>query len=186
VYELRRDDSHDLYEILEVSPRASHDVIQAAYRVLARTAHPDRNPGADAEQRIRQINAAWEVLGDPSSRARYDLEALRARRRERAAAVPSTDGPRSPRTAAARPRPRALQRAPELTRPPVDDRFRLRFIQTVVLLAAMVVLGAIMLFVVWAALDAAVGDDKITTIDRSAVFTRPLLDTGQQLSVPRP
>ncbi|MGI9146808.1 MAG: J domain-containing protein [Chloroflexota bacterium] len=73
----------DLYELLEISPRASQEVIQAAYRVLARSYHPDVNAAPGAARRIRQLNAAYEVLSDPSGRARYDLECLRAHRHER-------------------------------------------------------------------------------------------------------
>jgi len=43
--EARRDEAPDLYEILQVSPRASDGVIHAAYRVLARNSHPDRHAG---------------------------------------------------------------------------------------------------------------------------------------------
>ena len=59
----------DYYELLQVHPRAESDVIQAAYRVLARKYHPDH--GGD---RIRMIaiNDAWDILGDPSRRAAYD------------------------------------------------------------------------------------------------------------------
>jgi len=65
--ETRRDELPDHYETLEVSPRASYEVIQAAYRVLARNAHPDRNPASDADVRIRHINAAYAVLTSSSS-----------------------------------------------------------------------------------------------------------------------
>jgi DnaJ-domain-containing protein 1 len=81
--EPRRHERVDLYELLEISPRASLDVIQAAYRVLVRTYHPDLNATAEAASRIRQLNAAYEVLSHPPDRARYDLEVLRARRSER-------------------------------------------------------------------------------------------------------
>jgi curved DNA-binding protein CbpA len=61
----------DLYRVLQVDPAADPLVIQAAYRVLARIFHPDVE--GDAE-RMKRINEAWEVLGDPRRRARYDLE----------------------------------------------------------------------------------------------------------------
>jgi len=75
----------DLYELLEVSPRASQVVIQAAYRALVRNYHPDINTSADAAQRIRKLNAAYSVLSDTQARARYDLECVRARRYTRLA-----------------------------------------------------------------------------------------------------
>lgn len=59
----------DLYEILEVSPRARGEVIAAAYRALARKFHPDA--GGD-ERIMMDINRAWEVLGNPDLRAAYD------------------------------------------------------------------------------------------------------------------
>lgn len=61
----------DLYRILHVDPSANTLVIQAAYRVLARIFHPDV---AGDDEQMKRINAAWEVLGDPRHRARYDIE----------------------------------------------------------------------------------------------------------------
>lgn len=62
----------DLYELLEVSPRASSEVIQAAYRRLARTYHPD-GESPDPEKMVR-LNLAFEVLGDAQKRSAYDVE----------------------------------------------------------------------------------------------------------------
>jgi molecular chaperone DnaJ len=63
----------DLYEILEVSRDADEDDIKRAYRKLAKQYHPDRNPGdAAAEEKFKQISAAYEVLSDPNKRAAYD------------------------------------------------------------------------------------------------------------------
>ena len=59
----------DLYEVLQVHPRADPDVLRAAYRVLARKYHPDH--GGDARRMIT-LNDAWDVLGDPVRRAAYD------------------------------------------------------------------------------------------------------------------
>lgn len=62
-----------LYEILEVSPRASTEVIRAAYRCLAQHHHPDKNPGdAIANERLAQINHAYAILSDPVKRRSYD------------------------------------------------------------------------------------------------------------------
>src|SRR5258708_3104215 len=87
--ESSRHEPLDLYELPEVSPQASPHVIQAAYRTLARASHPDRNAASNAEQRIRQLNAAYEVLSVPERRARYDLACARARRHERLANSPN-------------------------------------------------------------------------------------------------
>jgi hypothetical protein len=63
-----------LYDVLQVSPWCEPDVIQAAYRALARTRHPDVNRDPDAEDQMRRLNVAYQVLSDPARRVRYDEE----------------------------------------------------------------------------------------------------------------
>ena len=63
----------DYYEILEVSRNAGDDEIRNAFRRLARMYHPDKTGNnRDAEDRFKEINEAYEVLGDPARRSRYD------------------------------------------------------------------------------------------------------------------
>jgi len=63
----------DYYKILGVDRNASQKDIQQAYRKLARTYHPDVNPGdTTAEEKFKEINEANEVLSDPEKRKEYD------------------------------------------------------------------------------------------------------------------
>jgi molecular chaperone DnaJ len=63
----------DYYEILGVSRSATEKDLKAAYRKLARKYHPDVNPGdKSAEEKFKEVSAAFAVLSDPEKRARYD------------------------------------------------------------------------------------------------------------------
>ena len=63
----------DFYRVLGVSRDASDDAIKKAYRKLVFQHHPDRNPdSAHAESKIRELNAAYEVIGEPEKRRTYD------------------------------------------------------------------------------------------------------------------
>ena len=62
----------DYYEILGVKRDASESEIKSAYRKLARKFHPDVNKTKEAEQKFKDINEAYEVLGDKQKRQRYD------------------------------------------------------------------------------------------------------------------
>src|SRR5215469_2248388 len=63
----------DPYETLGVERSASPDDIQKAYRRLAKKLHPDLNPGnKEAEERFKEVSAAYSLLSDADKRARYD------------------------------------------------------------------------------------------------------------------
>ena len=64
----------DYYEILGVPTNASDGEIKKAYRKLAMQYHPDRNPGKEewANEKFKEINEAYGVLGDPQKRKQYD------------------------------------------------------------------------------------------------------------------
>lgn len=63
----------DFYDTLGVPRDVSDEDLKKAYRKLVLQYHPDRNPGdKTAEEKIREINAAYEVVGDPEKRRAYD------------------------------------------------------------------------------------------------------------------
>ena len=64
----------DYYEILEVHPKASEEIIRKAYLTLAKKYHPDANKGNEnwATQKMKDLNEAFEVLSNPDERRKYD------------------------------------------------------------------------------------------------------------------
>jgi curved DNA-binding protein CbpA len=62
----------DPYKTLQVDSEAEDEVIQAAYRRLARKYHPDLATTPDVANRMAAINAAWELIGEPAKRQAYD------------------------------------------------------------------------------------------------------------------
>src|SRR5207253_6594685 len=62
----------DYYETLGVSRTASEEEIKKAFRKLARKYHPDVAKGKGTEEKFKEINEAYEVLGDPAKRKKYD------------------------------------------------------------------------------------------------------------------
>ncbi len=62
----------DYYEILGVSRNASQEEIKKAYKKLAKQHHPDLNKSKDSEKRFKEINEAYNVLGNEKSRQQYD------------------------------------------------------------------------------------------------------------------
>ena len=65
-------DKRDYYEVLGINKNASSDEIKRAYRKMAKKYHPDVNKSADAEEKFKEVNEAYEVLSDPDKKAAYD------------------------------------------------------------------------------------------------------------------
>ncbi|MEJ8615122.1 DnaJ domain-containing protein [Helicobacter pylori] len=64
--------SKSLYQTLNVGENASQDEIKKSYRRLARQYHPDLNKTKEAEEKFKEINAAYEILSDEEKRRQYD------------------------------------------------------------------------------------------------------------------
>ncbi len=112
-------DPFDPYKILQVDSEAEDEVIQAAYRRLARKYHPDLAETPEAAARMAAINAAWELIGDPAARAAFD------RKRGAQTARPTAGHPEPGAAPASRPQGSAGQPAgstrsepPPTQRPP--------------------------------------------------------------------
>lgn len=75
-----------LYELLEVSENASDEVIEKAYKVLVKKYHPDLQSDSQkesAEEKMKEINKAYDVLGDSEKRKEYDAKLLQERELEK-------------------------------------------------------------------------------------------------------
>ena len=76
--------SEDPYAVLGVKPEATQDDIRKAYRALAKKLHPDLNPGdKQAEEKFKQVTAAYDLAGDAEKRARFDRGEIDASGNER-------------------------------------------------------------------------------------------------------
>jgi curved DNA-binding protein CbpA len=114
-------DPFDPYKTLQVDPEAEDEVIQAAYRRLARKYHPDV-AGEEGSARMAAINAAWDLIGDPDGRRRFDADRAVRRhladteRRTSTASPAKSGGPERPQ---AEPGPPGERSAPPV-RPPEE------------------------------------------------------------------
>jgi len=67
--------TRDYYSTLGLTPDSSAEEIKKVYRKLAMQYHPDRNGGnPESEERLKEINEAYQILGDEEKRRRYDLQ----------------------------------------------------------------------------------------------------------------
>lgn len=84
----------DYYAALGVSPTSSPAEIAQAYHRLAREHHPDLHPNdAEADQRFKALNSAYQTLSDPQRRAQYDQQRRRPQPNATAEASLGDDGP---------------------------------------------------------------------------------------------
>lgn len=123
----------DYYEILQVSPHAEPEIIEAAYKRLALKYHPDTNPSPSTAQQMKWINQAYALLSDPEKRAQYDEE-------RRAFVV--AQRPASP----VRPDAQTPARAPTPDR--VPPRPKLRRLRACLSLLLVIALAAILLWAI--------------------------------------
>ena len=66
-------DKRDYYEVLGIDKNASESDIKRAYRKMAKKYHPDNNPGdKKAEEMMKEVNEAYEVLSNPEKKSAYD------------------------------------------------------------------------------------------------------------------
>ncbi|MFQ5564637.1 MAG: DnaJ C-terminal domain-containing protein [Parvularculaceae bacterium] len=91
------------YLVLGLAPTASDADIRAAFRKLAKQHHPDRNPGdKKAEEKFKEVSAAFDIIGDPEQRKRFDRGEIDEDGRDRGPAFRAWS-----QRAGARPRPGA-------------------------------------------------------------------------------
>ncbi|KAJ4402848.1 hypothetical protein N0V91_006920 [Didymella pomorum] len=95
---VKADASRNYYADLKVAPNASENEIRKAFRSLALQYHPDRNPGREQEfvVKFQEIQAAHEVLCDPTQRLKYDKERTKHRNLNIPANTPNTPRARPP------------------------------------------------------------------------------------------
>lgn len=91
----------DYYALMGLNPKASQEEIKKRYRELARRYHPDVNHNPDAAHKIKTINEAYHVLGDPDRRATYEANRIfQMPTGRQASSTPSPATPASPSASA--------------------------------------------------------------------------------------
>lgn len=96
----------DYYKILQVAPDASPEVIQMAYKALAKKYHPDLNPGQEeaAQEKMKDVNEAYETLSDKDKRWQYDQSRYQQPKTEQQPHYEEPEPPRNAQTHSAQPR----------------------------------------------------------------------------------
>jgi curved DNA-binding protein CbpA len=180
----RGERSPDYYEILQVSPHATTEVIHAAYRALARIYHPDINTSPATPEIMRRVNFAYETLKDPTRRAAYNVKRARSMADHRVAAA--TPG----RALRSRPTPspaagRSSTEASELRVP--ATRARLAIAAVIATIVLLIVLASVWALVqlsddspTLARFEVAVGDVEFNPAAEADVFTTQPFARGTQ------
>lgn len=162
------------YDVLGVAPSAKAEAIRRAYLRQARRWHPDR-PTGDPE-RMRAVNEAWQVLGDPRSRAAYDRTLARQTFRPPASPRPvGTSRPAGSPRSASRPGPSpGNSPTKQASTPPLEMvNIRWRWISL-----AAVVLAAVAVVVIFVATSAIDDSDPDSLITVSAPVSQTLPEPG--------
>lgn len=104
----------DYYKILQVAPDASTEVIQMAYKALAKKYHPDLNPGQEeaAQEKMKDVNEAYEILSDKDKRWQYDQIYYRQEKTEQKTSYSAPEPPKGAQTHSAQSRDEQTCAAP--------------------------------------------------------------------------
>ncbi|HLW00963.1 MAG TPA: J domain-containing protein [Ktedonobacterales bacterium] len=116
----------DYYKILQVDPLAEEEVVEAAYRRLARKYHPDVYAGPDASERMRELNLAYSVIGDAAQRLAYDNARQREAARAEAQAALTQQSSMARRTTTGRQRAVSAATISQYAAAPPNEGARLR------------------------------------------------------------
>ena len=104
----------DYYKILQVAPDASTEVIQMAYKALAKKYHPDLNPGQEeaAQEKMKNVNEAYEILSDKDKRWQYDQIYYRQEKTEQKTSYSAPEPPKDAQTHSAQSKGEQTSAAP--------------------------------------------------------------------------